>query len=496
MDSFISHWHSLKTKIILAMLAIFLAGIWSLAFYSGRMLRKDIENLLGEQQFSTASIVASQVNRELEGRIATLQEVARLSSGPMEQGQAAMQSLLEQRRELPSSFNTGAFAIGLNGLGIAAVPLSTRRVGVNYQDREYLIAVLKDGKPVISPPILGRVSKTPVIVVAVPVFGKNKQIIGALAGVIDMAKPNFLDEIAGSRYGQKGGMLLVVPQQRLIATATDKSRVMEVLPAPGVNALIDRFVAGYEGSGVTVNPHGVEMLASAKMIPVTGWYVTAMLPTTEAFAPIREMQQRIFWATIILTLLVVLWIWWALKRQLSPLLGIAKTLSAMSESSAPLMPLKIKRRDEIGELVNGFNRLLSTLGQRETMLKQIMDASSVAIFLVDMDGRITLANRCMAEMFRLQLELLLGSEYVSLIHPSQREIGRKKMLELLASEIQSVDHDRKYWRADQTEFWGHLTGRCLYDANGEKLGLVGVIADINQRKLDEAKLQLAASVFT
>jgi hypothetical protein len=66
--------------------------------------------------------------------------------------------------------------------------------------------------------------------------------------------------------------------------------------------LIDRFVAGYDGSGVMVDPMGVNVLVSAKRVGVADWYVVASLPTQEAFAPIEELQRNILLATALLTL--------------------------------------------------------------------------------------------------------------------------------------------------------------------------------------------------
>ncbi|OHC64973.1 MAG: hypothetical protein A3H93_12300 [Rhodocyclales bacterium RIFCSPLOWO2_02_FULL_63_24] len=125
------------------------------------------------------------------------------------------------------------------------------------------------------------------------------------------------------------------------------------------------------------------------------------------------------------------------------------------------------------------------MAAREAQLKQILDTSSVAIFLVDKEGRITQANQRMAEMFGWPPDQLVGSEYVALVHPAEREIGRQKMLALLNSAIPAVDLDRLYWRADHTEFWGHLTGKRFHDASGEEIGLVGVIADITERRKAE-----------
>jgi len=134
--------------------------------------------------------------------------------------------------------------------------------------------------------------------------------------------------------------------------------------------------------------------------------------------------------------------------------------------------------------------------QRKTLLKQILDTSSVAIFLVDRQGCIVHANQRMADMFGWPIQALIGTEYVALIHPNEREMGRQKMLALLCSEVHFVDLERSYWHADQRAFWGHLTGKRFYGIEGEELGLVGVIADITERRRVEEKLKLVASVFT
>ncbi len=475
-------WNSLKTKISLATLSIFLAGIWSLSFYASQMLRKDMEDLLGEQQFSTVSMVAAQVNRELESRLKALEVVAGAATQVMQDGPAAIQTFVEQRLTMQTMFNGGIVVHDINGTAIADFPLPATRVGINFIGVDVVAAALREGKSSISRPVLGKTLKHPVLGVAVPIRDAQGKIIGAISGVTNLGTPNFLDQITDSHYGKTGGYLLVAPQHRLIVTATDKSRIMETLPDSGVNPLVDRFVQGYEGSSIGINPLGEDVLASAKGIPAAGWYAVATLPVAEAFAPIRDMQQRMLMATLVLTLLAGWLTWWMLKRQLSPLLVTAKTLAALSDTSQSLQALPIVREDEIGQLIGGFNRLLKTLGQREALLKQVLDTSSVAIFLVDMDGRIMQANQRMAEMFGLPLDVLVGSEYAALVHPSERETGRQKMLALLSSALPSVDLDRLYWRTDRTEFWGHLTGKRFHDANGEKRGLIGVIADISVRK--------------
>jgi len=166
------------------------------------------------------------------------------------------------------------------------------------------------------------------------------------------------------------------------------------------------------------------------------------------------------------------------------------------EATRALARLNATLEDTVAARTRALAQANQELSARESLLKQILDTSSVAIFVVDAQGCITQANQRMAEMFGLSLAELVGAEYVSLIHPDERTVGRDKMRALLTSEIAAVDLDRLYWRADQSEFWGHLTGRRLHHADGTMIGLVGVIADINARKLAEQKLQLAANVFS
>lgn len=122
------------------------------------------------------------------------------------------------------------------------------------------------------------------------------------------------------------------------------------------------------------------------------------------------------------------------------------------------------------------------LAGREALLKQIMDTSSVAIYLVDMQGRITHANRRMAEMFALPQASLIGKEYVELVHPAERAVARQNMSALLANRLASIDLERCYQRGDQSVFWGHLTGQHFLPSSGEGLGLVGVIADVTESR--------------
>ena len=169
---------------------------------------------------------------------------------------------------------------------------------------------------------------------------------------------------------------------------------------------------------------------------------------------------------------------------LNSLLGIGLPLLV----SGRIQHLQLELERSVDEHTHALEKANDDLAGREGLLSQILDTSSVAIFLLDEGGRIRKANQRMAEMFGYAIDELVGKEYVDLVHPAQREVGRQKMFALLGSAITSVDLDRQYWRSDHGEFWGHLAGRRFYEAKGDAHGLIGVITDITERKNAEERL--------
>ena len=234
MDSPFFIRHSLKARITLATLAIFMISIWSLALYSSRMLHEDMETLLSEQQFATASFVAREINEELADRLQMLGFVAGKIGPALLRNMPALQTFLEDRPAMQSQFNGGVIVYRMDGTAIAETPVSAGRIGVNYIDVDGVGVALKEGKSAISRPVLGKKLQAPLIGMTAPIRDTQGKVIGAITGVINLGLPNFIDRTANGRYyGKTGGYVLVASQYRLIVTATDKRRIMEQLPPPG-----------------------------------------------------------------------------------------------------------------------------------------------------------------------------------------------------------------------------------------------------------------------
>ena len=258
------------------------------------------------------------------------------------------------------------------------------------------------------------------------------------------------------------------------------------IPALLAGARLPQMVAqGIDYELARINPYTgqKEIIAASSSTPLSGPLQQDLKLTYDywklSVAPVKGWGDR-----------AELWLKILIGLSFSLLLGYVTVLIGNLRAHREELEQRVTERTQALAKAN------DDLAGREALFRQILDTSSVAIFVVDMEGRIAQANQRMAEMFGYSHDALVGQEYVALVHPTEREVGRQRMLALLSSAVPAVDVDRLYWRADQTEFWGHLTGRRFYDANGEQRGLIGVIADITARRTIEEKLLLQNDLLT
>ena len=488
--------HSLQTRITLSTLAIFLASLWALSFLASQILREDIEELLGKQQFSTASFIASEIDAGLNERLRALSTVAERLAPVLGGSERSVQTFLDERWTLANLFSGGVYITRANGSVIADVPKTRQRVGLNYAATPHVAAALA-GTPAISAPFFGKTMRAPVVVIVVPIKDRDGRVVGVLAGVTDLTQPNFLDTIAANRYGLTGGYLLIDPKTRQIVTSTNRRLIMQPAVPAGSHAAIDRFLSGQEGSAIHVNPVGVEMLSSAKRIAAAGWYVVADLPTAEAFALIANVQWRMWLATVFLTLLAGAVTWWLLRRNLAPLLATVDSLAAISEAKQPLQALPIVADDEIGKLIGGFNHLLAVLGKRDAALRENEEQlvstqrhARIGYWEMQGDGQSFAWSPQVYELLGLPHDLPATPETLARIaNPDVVAAIYAALLASLDSGEETLTEFCVRRPDDGTTRWMDCRGKAIVSADGQSRKIIGFVQDVTERKRSDASLR-------
>ena len=363
--------HSIKTRVTLSALAVFLLSLWLLSSLTSWLLEKDTTQLVANAQTSAASQVAAQIDRELNSRLEALEQSAEMIGNDLMADPVALQKALEQCPLLKTLFTGSVQVVNSSGISIANAPYTAERIGTEYRHQvDAIAAALDDGRASVGSPRIGLVTGQPLVPLAVPIRDDDGLIIGALGGAIDLSLPTFFDDLTAQGYGRTGTYSVVSRSLRTVVTSTDRSRIMLELPQPGVVPVIDRVTAGAQGTDIYTNEHGVTMLATVVNLEITDWFVAVMTPVADAFAPIEQMKRRMTLVSLLVALLAALTIWLVLRRQLMPMLQTVDRLRQLEDSDQQLSPLPLTRRQEIDYLIKAFNHLFTTLKQREEDLKK------------------------------------------------------------------------------------------------------------------------------
>jgi diguanylate cyclase (GGDEF)-like protein/PAS domain S-box-containing protein len=490
------HVTSLRSKITLFTLMIFLASIWSLEFYASRLLRQDMQRQLGDQQYSVVSFIASAIEDHLQDRINALELLAESIDQQALSDPAAVQSLLANQEVLQSLFSGGVLIANADGIVIAEAPLRGR-IGFDLSARAAFVDAISERRTIVGSPTMGTQPPMPLVGITTPILNRQGEVTGGIVGIIDLLNAEFLDYLTQSRYGSTGAYHLVAHDQRLIMASTRKERTLQALSVPGEVPAIDLFIEGYEGTQVYVNQFGEEVMNSVKRLAGMDWAASASISTQEAFAPIILMQQRTLVVALLLSLLSTAATWAMLRRQLTPLSDNVKALASMAASDHPPQPLPIVRNDEIGTLVAGFNHLLQILSQRESALLESQQklTENEALFRMLTEDISEIVWR---EDANLNIVYISPADERLRGFPADEVLGRP-MFEMLTPEGVALMREvlaRGESRAtvpvrckDGREVWMDVTMTREFDGEGKICGYHGIGRDITERRSIEEQIR-------
>jgi diguanylate cyclase (GGDEF)-like protein/PAS domain S-box-containing protein len=483
---------SIKTRVTALTIAIFIVGIWIISYDISQKLQSDITKQISEQQLSSTALLANQINNDLVERQNTLKNLAEKIGQAGLEDKSQLQSFLNDRFIIRRDYNAGASILDFDGNVIASVPSNIERIGINYRDRDFIAIALDQGKPAISEILVGKVLQRLAFGIAVPIRNSQGKVIGALAGGIDLTKPNFLDKISENRFGKTGYFQLEDQKTRTIITSTDKRRVLQQQSLLGSNQLDDRHLQGFEEISISTNAFGVEVLTSAKQIPIANWLMVVAIPTAEAFAPIKEMQSRILTIAFILTVILGAIIWWLLWRELSPIFSTIKKLAILSRLETHNVLIPETNHGEIDDLIKGFNLLLIALQEREKALEESEFRWKFAIEGTG-DGLWDWNIENNTVYFSKTWKSMLGysegdisdnlSEWERLVHPDDLADTMNAVKEHLHGKTPAYINEHRLLCKDGSYKWildrGLVVSRDKY---GQPLRAIGTHTDITERK--------------
>ena len=366
---------SLKIRVLSLVSLLIVAAIWGLAVVVATVMQSDLEKMVAQQLSVTLDYVADDIDQSVLNHFNELNKLAARITPQLQADPAKVQQVLEQSELAAAYFPEGIVCSDRQGIIFADRPLFPGRRGASLEDRAYFREIMAGARQAISHPLVGRFVQRPAVILAVPLKDAQGLPGGMLVGTLLLSDPDLFSHLEKLKLGKTGYFNVVSPKDRLIVSATDRKRILSTISPKGVRPLLDRrFDEGFEDMGISVNSRGLEVLTLSRAIPSAGWIVVVAIETREAFAPISTLKREIYFGAMLISLLVAVFLYLVLKRQLAPLADAAMAMQRMSEGVEPLTTIPVKREDEIGQLVENFNRLvLERRGLDEDLRREVAE---------------------------------------------------------------------------------------------------------------------------
>ncbi|KAF0112250.1 MAG: Uncharacterized protein FD147_311 [Chloroflexi bacterium] len=149
-------------------------------------------------------------------------------------------------------------------------------------------------------------------------------------------------------------------------------------------------------------------------------------------------------------------------------------------------------QDHNGNFSGVFSMILDISEQREKerqinaseiQIQEILEVLHVGVIVIDEHGKIIFTNPHVDLMFKCDPQHLIGTPFISHVHPHERDMSQKALHKLINGKLVTTSYESRYLCADGSNFQGFLSGRRTLDADGNFSSLVVVVSDITKEKL-------------
>ena len=340
----------LFSKTILVMLVVSLVPFglfWFLTFREmNAHIRSDSETLMAQ----TAKGMADQIDAWLNSNTALLRMAATLpeiASMTREQQEPALKAI---HQAYP--FMYLVFTVDPNGMNVAR---NDDKPLVSYADRQYFKDIMA-GRALSWQSVVGRTSRVPALVLAVPIRQGNR-VVGVMAAA--MTVDDISKRVATWKKGATGFAFLLDEQGFVIAHP--QKQFAEKRENLNSSPLISAFRSkGWTSATVAFSgENGAPVIGHARSNS-TGWVLGLQQEESEILATLT-MIQRFAWTLLAVTVLLVIAIaWFSARSMVTPIMKLTDAAERMSLGDLNVK-VDVGSRDEIGLLAQAIGRMQTSL---------------------------------------------------------------------------------------------------------------------------------------
>ena len=239
---------------------------------------------------------------------------------------------------------------------------------------------------------------------------------------------------------------------------------------------------------------------------VVGYYIPQnlvgkMKEISEAFVNYRQSQAlkrplitNYLLVLLLITLLIIFsatWFGFRLAKEITiPIERLAEGTKRIASGDLDFR-LETESRDEIGALVEAFNRMTEQLSASHTALQKanlelearkryieiVLENVSAGVISFDKEGRITTVNKAAEEMLEVRASEVVGRYYRNVLRPEYRKIAREMIREINTTRSESLQKQMEL-NLNGKVITVRVSVNLMRDEKGEYMGMVAVFDDL------------------
>lgn len=320
------------------------------------------------------------------------------------------------------------------------------------------------------------------IVVARMPIGKLYDITGKAAGIhgedtsVDLVDKKGL--LLYSDYNRKGILKENLFEWKTIENVTMNKKV----------GSIRRYSqhAGLKEENITVfaNEDGYQDFKG------NGWTLIMHIPTAKAFAHAVELRDRVIAVSLPIIIFSIFIVLFFANSVVKPIIQLRDAAAEVGRGNLGI-ELKIKSRDEIGDLTDSFNKMSKNL-QETTVSRDYVDnivkSMAEALIVASLNGAIKTVNRAALKLLEYSEEELIG-RHINMIFTAEEKIFKELDVDNLIKIDSIRDTERMYVSKTGRKIPVLFSSAILCDNHGLPQGVVCVAQDITELKAANERLQ-------
>ncbi|MBZ0329263.1 diguanylate cyclase [Halomonas sp. ANAO-440] len=448
-----------------------------LAWQYGKALVDEVNlDHLRDDSRLIADGLTEKVNRRLNA-------LARLAPNLQGMSPDELGDALEHNQSLLEWFE-GIMVTGPDGVVLADWPVVEGRVGLDTSETEYFRLLSHSPWPYVSKPFVGRASGDNLVLMLVPRLDEQGAFSGVVGGMVNLTEGGLFRWLERSWLGEEGRVsVLSASGEVLFHPGRTSRQAFNGLPS------LDLALEGWEGETVARGINGESTLMSYRQIRPANWVVKVSLPRSQVRAPLGDYLVTLWWAWLVLAVVLMFSMSWLVRRMLKPLHRLEQQIAQVGAGERRYLALSTSM-EELRQVASSFNRLeherlsaLEHLRDRQAFLDAVLGSTPIGMFVADLKGHLNYMNPALLELLGLDASCT-PEEWWGRIHPDDRQ-GTQDMWRHSLSTGNDFMRQLRFHHQEGVTLWVEVHASQVKGSD-QPLGFVGMVKDITERRQQEA----------